>query len=238
MGANRERRAAVKGKKGGTLCHGGYTGGQEELIAMKTVVAIAALAGVIAISQPVWASTPTDQLREYTETVIKVLEDPALKAEERKPERRAAVRKVAVEVFDVQETARRALGPHWQARAPAEREEFVLLFAELLEETYISRIDHFGGERLRFVSEKIDGEYASVRALVITRQGTEVPVDARMLRRGERWLIYDVVIENVSLINNYRAQFDRIIRSASYAELVKRLKSRAQPAEAPKRTSR
>ncbi|HUF94208.1 MAG TPA: ABC transporter substrate-binding protein [Candidatus Limnocylindria bacterium] len=201
---------------------------------MKIIVAIAALAGVIAVSPPAWASTPTDQLREYTETVIKVLEDPALKSEERKPARRAAVRKVAVEAFDVQETARRALGTHWQARTPAEREEFVLLFAELLEETYISRIDYFGGERLRFVSEKIDGEYANVRAHVITRQGTEVPVDARMLRRGERWLIYDVVIENVSLINNYRAQFDRIIRSASYGELVKRLKSRSEPAEAPK----
>jgi phospholipid transport system substrate-binding protein len=201
---------------------------------MKIIVAIATLAGVIAAGSPAWASTPTDQLREYTETVIKVLEDPALKSEERKPARRAAVRKVAVEAFDVQETARRALGPHWQARTPAEREEFVQLFAELLEETYISRIDYFGGERLRFVSEKIDGEYANVRAHVITRQGTEVPVDARMLRRGERWLIYDVVIENVSLINNYRAQFDRIIRSASYGELVKRLKSRTEPTEAPK----
>lgn len=210
---------------------------------MKIIVAIAALAGVIAGSPPAWAAAPTDQLREYTEHVLKVLEDPALKPEDRKPERRAAVRKVAVVAFDVQETARRALGPHWQARTPAEREEFVLLFAELLEQTYISRIDYFGGERLRFVSEKIDGDYASVRAHVITRQGTEVPVDARMLRKGDRWLIYDVVIENVSLINNYRAQFDRIIRTASYGDLVKKLKTRGELSDGreptkPARTSR
>jgi phospholipid transport system substrate-binding protein len=203
---------------------------------MKIIIAVAAVAGVIAVSQPAWAATPTDQLRDYTEHVLKVLDDPALKQEERKHERRAAVRKVAVEAFDVQETARRALGPHWQARTAAEREEFVLLFAELLEQTYIARIDYFGGEKLRFVSEKIDGDYANVRAHVVTRQGTEVPVDARMLRKGERWLIYDVVIENVSLINNYRAQFDRIIRSASYGELVKKLKSRGELNETPKDT--
>jgi phospholipid transport system substrate-binding protein len=201
---------------------------------MKIIVAIAALAGAIAVSPPAWATAPTDQLREYTEHVLKVLEDPALKQEERKHERRAAVRRVAVEAFDVQETARRALGPHWQARTAAERDEFVQLFAELIEQTYISRIDYFGGERLRFVSEKIDGDYANVRANVITRQGTEVPVDARMLRKGDRWLIYDVVIENVSLINNYRAQFDRIIRTTSYAELVKRLKTRGELIDTPK----
>jgi phospholipid transport system substrate-binding protein len=211
---------------------------------MKSIVMVAALLGVMAVSQPSWAATPTDQLREYTEHVLRVLEDPALKQEERKHERRGAVRKVALEAFDVQETARRALGPHWQARTAAEREEFVVLFAELLEQTYISRIDYFGGERLRFVSEKIDGDYANVRAHVVTRQGTEVPVDARMLRKGERWLIYDVVIENVSLINNYRAQFDRIIRTTSYGELVKKLKSRGEfnetprPDSKPRRTSR
>src|SRR5947207_3561954 len=163
------------------------------------------------------AGSPNDQVREYTEAVVRVLEDPALKAEDKKPERRAAVRKIAAEVFDVQETARRALGPHWQQRTPQQREEFVHLFAELLEQTYISKIDLFGGERLRFTEEKVDGDHAIVRAKVITRQATEVPVEARLLRKGDRWLIYDILIENISLIGNYRAQFDRIIRTQSYA---------------------
>jgi len=196
------------------------------------------VAGSIA---PARAGAPTDQVREYTDAVVRILEDPALKAEDRKPERRAAVRKIAAEVFDVQETARRALGPHWQQRTPQQREEFVQLFAELLEQTYISKIDFFGGERLRFTEEKVDGENAIVRAKVVTRQATEVPVEARLLRKGDRWLVYDILIENISLVGNYRAQFDRIIRTQGYDELVKRLRTRGEflrEAERPRRTER
>jgi len=206
------------------------------------LVAAVALTLVAGAPLPARAGAPTDQVREYTDAVIKVLEDPALKAEDKKPERRAAVRKIAVEVFDVQETARRALGPHWQQRTPQQREEFVHLFADLLEQTYISKIDLFGGERLRFTEEKIDGEHAIVRAKVMTKQGTEVPVEARMLRKGDRWQIYDILIENISLIGNYRAQFDRIIRTSSYEDLVKRLRIRGEflkdPEPRPRRTSR
>lgn len=191
---------------------------------MKRSIALAVTMLVLAGLGVAWAGPPTDQLREYTEHVVRVLEDPALREEDR----RAAVRRIAHEVFDVQETARRALGRHWHGRTPAEREEFVQLFAELMESTYISRIDLYGGERLRFVDEKIDGEHAVVRARIVTRGGTEVPVEGRMLRRGDRWLIYDVVIEGVSLIANYRSQFDRIIRSSSFADLVKRLRDRTQ----------
>jgi phospholipid transport system substrate-binding protein len=196
---------------------------------------------VVAAGGPAWAGAPTDQVREYTDAVVRILEDPGLKAEDRKPERRAAVRKIAAEVFDVQETARRALGPHWQQRTPQQREEFVGLFAELLEQTYISKIDLFGGERLRFTDEKVDGENAVVRAKVVTKQQTEVPVEARMLRKGDRWLIYDILIENISLVGNYRAQFDRIIRTSSYDELVKRLRTRGEflrESERPRRTER
>jgi phospholipid transport system substrate-binding protein len=189
------------------------------------VLAAGLLLGVLG---PAWAGPPTDTLRDYTEAVQKVLDDPALKAEDRRHERRAAVRKLAAEAFDVQETARRALGTHWQQRSPAEREEFVQLFADLLERTYISKIDLYGGEKLRFTDERIDGDSAVVRARVVTRQGTEVPIEGRMHKRGERWQIYDVVIENISMIANYRAQFDRIIRTSSYGELVKRLKTRGE----------
>jgi phospholipid transport system substrate-binding protein len=173
---------------------------------------------------PAWAGAPTDNVKEYTDAVVKVLEDQNLKASDR----RAAVRKLAVEAFDVQETARRALGPHWQQRTPSEREEFVGLFADLLERTYIAKIDLYGGERLKFTDEKIDGDIATVRGKVTTKQGTDVPVEARMHKRGERWLIYDVAIENISLISNYRAQFDRIIRTSSYGELVKRLRNKGE----------
>ena len=192
---------------------------------MRNLATFVTAIGLFLASLPVaWAGPPTDTVREYTDAVQKVLEDPAL----RKEDRRASVRKIASEAFDVNESARRALGLHWQQRTPAEREEFVQLFGELLERTYIAQIDLYGGERLRFTEEKLDGNLAIVRAKLVTKQGTEVPVEARMNRKGERWLIYDVAIENVSLISNYRSQFDRIIRQNSYPELVKRLRSHGE----------
>ena len=203
---------------------------------LAAIVAILALA--TGVAQPAAAATPTETLKNYGEVVLKILDDPALKAPERKQDRRAAVRKVAEEVFDLSETAKRALGPHWNQRTPAEREEFTQLFAELLESTYIARIDEYGGERIRYISEKIDGDNAVVQARVTTKKGSEAPVEARMIRRGDKWYMYDVLIENISLIANYRAQFDKIIRTSSYGELVKRLKERKTMAAPQPRAER
>lgn len=188
---------------------------------MARILTTAAVALVLLAGSPAWAG-PTDQLREYTDQVVKVLDDPALARQDR----RAAVRKIAHEAFDVAETAQRVLARHWQARTPAEREEFTQLFADLLERTYIARMDEYGGERIRYLSESIDGSLASVRARIVTRNGNEVAVESRMNLRADRWLIYDILIENVSLVANYRSQFDRIVRSSSYDELVRRLKTK------------
>jgi phospholipid transport system substrate-binding protein len=190
------------------------------LVRISLIVALALSAATYA-----WAGPPTDQVRAYTDQVVKVLQSPALTL----PERRAAVAHIATEAFDVSETAQRALGVHWQQRTPAERVEFVKLFANLLEQTYISRIDQYGGERIAYLSEQIDGDRAVVRARIVTKNGTEVPVDSRLLLKDNRWLIYDIPIANMSLISSYRSQFDRvIIRTASYADLVKRLQSRIE----------
>jgi phospholipid transport system substrate-binding protein len=177
---------------------------------------------VLGLASDAWAGPPTDQLRTYTDEVLKVLQNPALSL----PERREAVKHLAQEVFEVSETAKRALGPHWLQRTPAEREEFVKLFANLLEQTYIARIGEFGGEKLTYVSEQIDGDRAIVRARITTKKGTEVPIESRLQQKETRWLIYDILVENLSLISNYRSQFDRVIRTTSYEELVKRLKTR------------
>jgi phospholipid transport system substrate-binding protein len=177
---------------------------------------------VLGLGSDAWAGQPTEQLRTYTDQVLKVLQNPALSL----PERREAVRHLAEQVFDVTETAKRALGPHWLQRTPAEREEFVKLFANLLEQTYIARIDEFGGEKLTYVSEQIDGDRAIVKARITTKNGTAVPIESRLLQRENRWLIYDILVENLSLISNYRSQFDRVIRTTSYDELVKRVKNR------------
>jgi phospholipid transport system substrate-binding protein len=172
-----------------------------------------------------WAGAPTNQVRAYTDQVLKVLQSQALSL----PERRAAIGHIASEAFDVSETAQRALGVHWQQRTPAQREEFVKLFANLLEQTYVSRIDQYGGERIAYLGEQIDGDRAIVRARIETRDGTEVlPVESRLLFKDNRWFIYDIVIAKMSLISNYRAQFERVIRTASYEDLVKRLQGRIE----------
>ena len=137
----------------------------------------------------------------------------------------AAIRREAETVFDFGETAKRALGRHWQPLAEKDRQEFTSLFSDLIERAYISKIERYSGERITYTGESMDGAVASVRTRFVTKQGTEIPIDYRMQQRGDRWLVYDVVVEGISLINNYRTQFDKIIKTSSYAELVRRLKA-------------
>jgi phospholipid transport system substrate-binding protein len=174
------------------------------------------------------AGPPTDQLRSQVDRVLKLLEDPALQAPDKARERRVAVRKVADEIFDFGETARRALGRHWAARTPEERDEFVRLFGDLLERSYISKIELYGGEKIQYISDRIDGDTALVQSKLLTKNGSEVPIEYRMLKKAERWLVYDVVIEGVSLVANYRTQFNKIIQTSSFQELVKKMKTRQE----------
>src|SRR5262245_57821186 len=185
-----------------------------------------------------WAGQPTDLLRTQIDRVLRTLDDPELKKEGRARERRVAVRKIAEDIFDYNETAKRSLGRHWQSRTPAERKEFVDLFANLLERSYLSKIELYNGEKIAFLGDTIEGDQALVRTKVVTRQGTEVPVDYRMFLQGSRWLVYDIVIEGVSLIANYRTQFNKIIQTSSYQELVRKMKTKqAEFLDDRKRTS-
>ena len=174
---------------------------------------------------PARAGAPTDQLKASVEQIVKVLEDPALRAGARAQERRAAIRKEAEGVFDFTETAKRALGRHWQGLSDKDRQEFTALFTDLIERAYVSKIERYSGERIAYAGESVDSGLATVRTRFVTKQGTEIPVDYRMQQRGDRWLVYDVSVEGVSLINNYRTQFDKIIQTSSYAELVRKMKA-------------
>ncbi len=189
---------------------------------------VLALTLAVALAAPALAGAPTEQLRSQVDRVIKTLEDPQLKLEGKGVERRRTVRRIADEIFDFGETAKRSLGRHWQARTPSEREEFIRLFADLLERSYISKIELFNGERVTYVGETIDGDIATVRTRLVTKQATEIPVEYRMLRRDERWLVYDVIIEGVSLVANYRTQFNKIIQTSSYQDLVKKMKGKQE----------
>ena len=190
------------------------------------VLAIAAVVGLLGIAHPAWAGPPADQLQVQVNRVLKILEDPELKKESRIRDRRTAIRQVANDIFDFTEITRRSLGRHWQARTPQEQEEFVGLFGGLLEQSYISKIETYSGEKIAFLGDSTDGDVAVVRTRVISKQGTEIPIDYRMRGANGRWLAYDVSIEGISLIGNYRTQFDRVIQKSSYQELAKALRAK------------
>ena len=198
---------------------------RSRLLAMALITAV-----LLATGAPAWAGIPTEQIKGAIDRVIKALDNPTLRGDGRALERRSTVRKIANDIFDFGEIARRSLGRHWQARNDKEREEFIVLFGDLLERSYISKIELYGGERIQYLSERIEGDTATVGTRIITKNGTEVPVEYRMLRRGDRWLVYDVSIEGVSLVSNYRTQFNKIIQTSSYTELVKKMRAKQDEA--------
>ena len=187
-----------------------------------------ALAGLLILStaQGGWAATAQEQLKGAIDRVVSSLASPALKGEGKAAERRSAVRKIANEIFDFGEIARRSLGRYWQPLSEAQRTEFVGLFGDLLERSYISKIELYGGEKIIYSGERVDGDLATVSTKIITKNGTEVPVDYRLFRRGENWMIYDINIEGVSLVSNYRTQFNKIIQTSGYNTLVDRMKTK------------
>lgn len=193
---------------------------------MRRLLAIAVIVALVAIGLPARAGVPTDQLRGSTDRVLKLLQDPALLKPGKLEERRRQIRAVANEIFDWQETAKRTLGRYWRERTPQERGEFSTLFADLIEHAYVGKIERYNGERILYVGETVEGDQATVRTTLVTKSNTEVPIEYRMLKEGDRWRAYDVTIEGVSLVSNYRTQFNRIIQQSGYGGLVKKLKTR------------
>ena len=194
----------------------------------RAVLAVALVLAVTTLTaRPALAGVPTDQLRAQIDRVLKTLEDPELKKENRAKDRRAAVRKIANDIFDFSETARRSLGRHWQGRTQAERDEFVQLFSDLLERSYISKIETYGGEKISYLGDTVEGDQAKVQTKLVTKNG-DIPIEYRMHKAGDRWLVYDVVIEGVSLVANYRTQFNKIIQTSSFQELMNKMKNKQQ----------
>jgi phospholipid transport system substrate-binding protein len=174
------------------------------------------------------AGEPTDLVRQITDQVLKILEDPQFQAPNRHAERQERLHKIAEQVFDWQEMARRALAIHWRERTPQEQQEFVRLFRDLVEGTYINRLESSIQEKreIQYVGEQVDGSRATVKTTVVTRRNQQVPIEYRLHKADGRWLIYDVLVEGISLVNNYRSQFNRIITSSSYNDLVQKMKNR------------
>jgi phospholipid transport system substrate-binding protein len=172
------------------------------------------------------AGEPLEVVRSTVEKAIQILKDPRLQAKDKKTERIDRLREVLNPIFDYDEMSKRALGIHWRRRTPAEQEEFIILFRDFLERTYSDKIDLYGGERVLVGRETMDGEFAQVETTIISPKGEELAVIYKLRRGNNQWKVYDAVVENISLVNNYRSQFDRVISSASYEELVKRLREK------------
>src|SRR4030095_13912645 len=191
----------------------------------RTLTGLAALPLLLAAA-PALAGPPSDQLKSSIDQVIKVLEDTALKGEGSAEKRRVAIREAAGNNFDFGEAAKRALGKHWQALSEQDRQEFTGLFADLLERGYVARIEEYSGEKILYTGDNVEADTATVKTKFTTKKGTEIPVDYRMQRKGDRWLVYDVSVECLSLVGNYRGQFNKIIETSSYQGLVKKIKDR------------
>lgn len=150
--------------------------------------------------------------------------DPARPSRLAMEQRRLEVRRIAADLFDFDEISRRALSRHWTARGPEEQAEFVRLFTDLLERTYLGRIESYSGEKIVYLGETVDGSFATVRSKVVTRRRGETPIDYRLHLRDGRWKVYDVLIDHASFVSTYRSEFSRILQKEPYPALVERLR--------------
>ena len=173
-----------------------------------------------------FAGEATDQVKQTIDAVLEILNNKELKKPENRELRTKKIRDVINQRFDFEEMAKRSLALNWSKRTPEEKKEFVALFSDLLENTYIRKIERYENEKVVYLDEKITGEYAVVRTKIVKTQEAEIPVEYRILKKADKWEVYDIIVEGVSLVNNYRSQFSQIIRSSSYEELVKKLKSK------------
>jgi phospholipid transport system substrate-binding protein len=172
------------------------------------------------------AAGPAQEIQAGIEKVIAILKDPALKPESKRAERLDLLRTVVYSKFDFAEMAKRSLGAQWQRRSADEQREFVKLFTELMENGYASNLEGYDGEKVIVAGEKQDGEFAEVDTKVISKKGEEIVINYKLRQTGGNWKVYDVVIENISLVSNYRSQFNRVIAQSSFDELMRRMRNK------------
>ncbi len=171
------------------------------------------------------AESPTEVVRATLSEVFRIIEDPKLKEPAKLMPRRRLLEQVIGERFDYAEMSKRALAANWTPLTSDQRAEFVELFKAFLSDRYAGKIESYSGERTEYLSERLEGSYAEVRTRLVSSK-VELPMDYRMINKAGRWYAYDIIADGVSLVKNYRSQFDKIIRADSYDELVKRLRNR------------
>jgi phospholipid transport system substrate-binding protein len=188
-----------------------------KILSLTLTLILAGMAGLAA------AAAPTDAVKDTVDQVIRLLSNPSLKDPAPKNRILQQVKQVVDRRFDYEEMAKRSL-PNWNQLSASQRREFVTLFSELLATSYADKIAKYSGEKVTYVGDKVDGDLSEVKTLLL-RRNDRIPINYRLINKSQ-WVIYDVIIEGVSLVNNYRSQFARVIGESSYAELVRRLQAK------------
>jgi len=170
-------------------------------------------------------TTPTEEMQETIGRIVGVLQDPMVADGAAIAKRKAVFREVLAARFDFKEMAKRSLGNHWQSVA-ARQQEFVSVFTNFIERVYVGKIDSLKDTKIAFVRERIEGGVAQVDTQIVPAKGDDFPMNYRLHLVGGKWKIYDVIVENISLVGNYRSQFDRILASATFDELLKKLQEK------------
>lgn len=181
---------------------------------------------LMAVSAPAWAAAPLQTIQAHVNEVLAVLRDPALQAENAQLEKKAKLEEVADRMFDFQTLARITLGRNWKKLNSGQQQEFIRLYRQLLENAYMDKILAYTNEKILFQKETMLGtNKAEVYSTVVTSTA-RIPISYRMRRKGDTWRVYDVVIEGVSLVKNYRSQFKHILIKHSPSEMLKQLEEK------------
>ena len=202
--------------------------GRRRMIMAGVLTWLLCLGGV----SPAMAGQATESVRVTIDEVLKILNDKELKTPAKQEDRRQRLEKVVAARFDYSEMSRRSLGAQWNQLSDKEKQEFVDLFRTLLTNTYADRVETYSGEGVQYLNERTEKEYAEVRTKVLSGK-TEIPMDYRLMNKSNDWHVYDVVVDGVSLVNNYRGQFSKILHTSSYSDLVDQLRKKSEKIKAP-----
>ena len=177
--------------------------------------------------------SPQQQLKAGIDSLIEVLSDENLKGEVNKNLLEEKLVQMFKQHFDLTYTSKMCLGRHWRKISAAEKDEFVSLFSDLLKSTYVGRVDEYSGETVRYKKQLLKGKKSLVKTVVISK-GKEIPVDYKMINRDGSWRVYDVIIEGVSMVRNYRSQFSSILQKKKFTDLLQQIRNKIAKNQAEK----
>jgi len=200
---------------------------------MKSLLVSVLLSLWVAVWPAYADATVTDDVKKVVDEVVRIVSNKDLKKPQNEEKRRAELKKAIGSIFDYGQMAKLSMGTHWKERTPAEQKEFEQLFETLLENTYATKIEAYNKDKTVYVRENVEGNHAEVNSKVISIKEEEYTLDYRLAKKENEWLVYDVVIEGVSLVANYRGQFNHIIQTQGYNELVKQLQKKNAGIKAP-----